>query len=423
VAALRIEQLKLLVENIRLYGLGSQLQEIVLTENHLFLQHYAKVAFTIGVELKPLAPRLGYFYGDIPKKKSLVKPIVLFLKAHARNHRLTNIITDETLGRVIKLIYGSNCECEVEIRLIPHGVNIIVKTPEKSLSLFPAKSLPPSSTTTDNALRESFDIEGYLDDWMGAILGGSSKKVAVDELDVKEKRKQKEVAKKQSLINKLQDDLKSMDKPWLAVGEYLKIHQSIEVPEDWAKLIDPAIPLNANMQRCFDRHKLQEKRKEQMIERIEHLVNEIDELQSESHSIADTPGRPVKSLAGELLSKAKAKGRKLILSEGIEAVFGKSAKDNMALLRRAQGWDLWLHLRDLPGSHLIVRRPRQKNVDHQLLVQAALWLLKETIGKKKVIEGDRYDVIVTECRYVKPIKGDKLGRVNYQNETTLTLRV
>lgn len=422
-AALRIEQLKILVENIKLYGLGAQLQELVLTETHLFLQHYAKGSFTIGVELKPLAPRLGYFFGDIPKKKSLVKPIILFLKAHARNHRLTDVIADEKMGRVVQLIYGTNGECEVELRLIPHGVNVIVKTPDKSISLFPAKDLPPSTTTADNALAESFELEAYLDQWMETVLGTSNKKQQSSPLADQQRKKRKEIEKKQTLIGKLQDDLKAMDKPWLTAGEYIKTHQTLDVPEDWETLIDRAIPINANMQRCFEKHKLQEKRQQQIGERIQHLVQEIEALQSESDDEKESIDRPIKSLAGELLSKAKAKGRKLVLTEGVEAVFGKSAKDNMALLRRAQAWDLWLHLRDLPGSHLIVRRPRQKNVDHQLLIQAALWLLKETVGKKKVIEGDRYDVIVTECRFVKPIKGDKLGRVNYQNEMTLTLRV
>ncbi len=131
--------------------------------------------------------------------------------------------------------------------------------------------------------------------------------------------------------------------------------------------------------------------------------------------------RPIVSLASELLKKSNAKGRKLLLAENIEAVFGKSAKDNLALLRRAQPWDLWVHLRDLPSSHLFIRRSRNKNVDHTLLLTAAKWLLNETIGKNKVIKGDRYDVIVTECRFVKPIKGDKIGRVTFHNESTLSL--
>lgn len=423
VSALRVEQLKKLVEQVKLYGIGAQLQEIALTESHLLLQHYGKGAFSIGFELKPLAPRMGYFFGELPKKKSLVKPVVLFLKAHARNHRLVDVITDDKLGRVVRLVYGGANGCEVEVRLIPHGVNVLVKADGKSISLFPAKDLPPSSVVTSGS-EDEFDVEAYLDQWMESLLKPSNKKVGGNPVDDQEKKRKKEIDKKLVLMSKLDDDLKAMEKPWQALGEYLKVNQTLEVPEDWRPLLDPTLPVNANMQRCFDKHKLQEKRREQIQERILHIKTEIEELQSATLG-GEVSGlqRPIKSLASELLSKANAKGRKLMLAEGIEAVFGKSAKDNMALLRRAQAWDLWLHLRDLPGSHLIVRRPRQKNVDHHLLIEAARWLLKETLGKKKVIEGDRYDLIVTECRFVKPIKGDRLGRVNYQNETTLTLRV
>ncbi len=422
-AALKVDQLQKLVENIRMYAIGVQLQEVALTENYLLLQHYGKGAFTIAIELHPLEPRLGYYFGEIPKRKFIVKPIVLFLKAHARNLRLSDIQIDVNLGRVIGLTYGvGEHQCAVEVRLIPHGVNVIIKAGGKSISLFPAKALPPSSIKLSNE-PEPFDVEAYLDEWTTRLMSPSVKGPSSNPLEDQDKKRKKELEKKKILMGKLELDLKAMDKPWLQLGEYLKVHQTMEVPEEWVAMLDQSLPVNANMQRAFDRHKNQERRKAQLHERMDHIQEEIQEMQNAPAAGASEMDRPVKSLASELLGKAKAKGRKLLLAEGIEAVFGKSAKDNMALLRKAQAWDLWLHLRDLPGAHLIVRRPRQKNVDHNLLLEAARWLLNETIGKKKVIEGDRYDVIVTECRHVKPIKGDRLGRVIFQNESTLTLRV
>lgn len=422
-SALKFNQLLILAENLRRYAIGSQLQDIVLTERYLFLQHYAKGNLIIGVELKPLAPRLGYFFGDIPKGRALVKPLVLFLKAHARNHRLKEVIVNEHLGRVIQLVYGHEQSCTVEIRLIPHNMNILVRAGDKSLSLFPAKDLPPSVKPEGDVAIENFNVEEYLDDWMSHLQTPATKKQSGNPQEDLQKKRNKELSKKQVLVAKLENDLLNLTKPWAEVGEYLKTNLSLEVPDDWQPLLDKSLPVVANMQRCFENQKIQERRREQILERIDHLKSELRELEVAPAGATADLERPVRSMASELLTKAKAKGRKLILSEGIEAVFGKSAKDNLALLRRAQAWDLWLHLRDLPGSHLIIRRPRQKNVDHHLLLQAARWLLNETLGKKKVIDGDRYDVIVTECRFVKPIKGDRLGRVNYQNEMTLSLKL
>lgn len=422
-ASLRVEQLQQLVESMKTYAIGVQLQEIVLTENYLFLQHYGKGSFTIAIELRPLEPRIGYYFGEIPKRKSIVKPIVLFLKAHARNLRISDISMEVELGRVVCFTYGiGEHQCALEVRLIPHGVNVIIKADGKEISLFPAKALPPSTqqVVTDP---ESFNIDTYLDEWMARLMNPSVKGPSSNPQQDQEKKRKKEIEKKKILLGKLEMDLQGMEKPWSSLGEYLKVHQSMDVPEEWVPLLDQSLPVNANMQRCFEKHKNQERRQEQIHERMNHIQQEINELQVPLVLGDSEVNRPVKSLASELLGKAKAKGRKLHLAEGIEAVFGKSAKDNLALLRKAQGWDLWLHLRDLPGSHLIIRRPRQKNVDHNLLLEAARWLLNETIGKKKVIEGDRYDVIVAECRYVKPIRGDRIGRVTFQNESTLTLRV
>ena len=426
-SALKVDQLLILSEKLKQYGLGTQLQEIALTENYLLLQHYGKGDFTIGIELKPLEPQLGYYFGALPKRKYLIKPIILFLKAHARNLRLSEVIVDSTLGRVVRLIYGINeRKCTIELRLIPHGMNIVIETEDKIISLFPAKVLPPSMTSTLLPSGEEFNLENYLDEWTQRLLNPKStppkNKTSTPQEDQEKKRK-KEIEKKLVLLGKLELDYQAMNKPWNQLGEYLKIKQSLEVPEDWLPLLDPSLPVNSNMQRCFEKHKNQERRKEQNQERVSYINNEIEELKRNNDPSQNSLSRAVKSSASELLGKAKAKGRKLQLAEGIEAVFGKSAKDNMALLRKAQAWDLWLHLRDLPGAHLIVRRPRSKNVDHHLLLEAGRWLLNETIGKKRVIDGDRYDLIMTECRHVKPIKGDRLGRVHFQNETTLTLRV
>ncbi len=438
-SVLKLEQLLILVNYLKDYGLGGQLQDISLNESHLFLQHYIKQKnshhiqedttpsygeFTVGIELRPLSPRLGYFFGPIPKKKYLVKPIVLFLKAHARNLRLSEVRVDREKGRVVTFVYvgTENRFCEIEVRLIPHGVNVIISSGGKSISLFPVKELPtsiyqPPSEDID------FNLEAYLNSWFEGLSKAKTTVNTESLEEAQERKRKKEIQKKETIIEKLEKDLLELNKPWRAVGEYLKGQHQVDAPSDWQEFVNPSLSVSANMQICFDKHKLQEKRKEQMLERIQHLREEINKLQESSGAESVIAERPIRSLASELLSKAKAKGRKLQLGDGMEAVFGKSAKDNLALLRRAQAWDLWLHLRDLPGSHLIIRRARNKNVDHASLLEAARWLLNETLGKNKVITGDRYDIIVTECRFVKPIKGDRLGRVTFQNEMTLTLRV
>ena len=64
-----------------------------------------------------------------------------------------------------------------------------------------------------------------------------------------------------------------------------------------------------------------------------------------------------------------------------------------------------------------------ETVTREQIEKVAEWVLTQSLGKRKPQSGERYDVIYTECRFVKPIKGDHVGRVNYHNESVLTLRI
>jgi phage tail tube protein FII len=314
-------------------------------------------------------------------------------------------------------------ECLIELQLIPRRLNVIVKSAvksvdkseaksaEKSISLFPVRELPPSlSVVEGQGAQVPFDLDGYLDRWMERFkgpspqgkglqrqdsqrqgpqafsaqgpstslgAGGSVTGSLPSELQKQEQKLRKEKLKKEQLIGKLEIDEQKMKHPWAAVGQYIIAKQSLDVPDDWKTYVDFNLPLSANIQNCFDRHKAQEKSRLQVIERINHLKQEIDELSKKLDSgDFSTAEKPIRSLASELLGKAKAKGRKKILADQVEAVFGKSAQDNMALLRKAQPWDLWVHVKDLPSAHLFIRRPRGKQVDHHLILEAARWCLE-----------------------------------------------
>ena len=118
--------------------------------------------------------------------------------------------------------------------------------------------------------------------------------------------------------------------------------------------------------------------------------------------------------------KLKSKHKKMKLSEQSFIVVGKSAKDNHNLLREAAPFDIWLHLRDFPSSHGIIRKNKNYEVSAEELDLAIQFLLKQNFGHKwEQYQGQKFEVIVVEKRYVKPIKGDAVGRVNYHSEKTL----
>jgi predicted ribosome quality control (RQC) complex YloA/Tae2 family protein len=116
-------------------------------------------------------------------------------------------------------------------------------------------------------------------------------------------------------------------------------------------------------------------------------------------------------------------GKKLNLSDSEFVVVGKSAADNLQILRDAQPWDLWLHLKDLPSAHGIVRRHRGKPVTDEKLIVAIHYILKMTPKVARHLKaGDRVEGLVAECRYVSPLKGDHLGRVTVKESRTLAFK-
>ncbi len=431
--SLKFGQLSKLCVEIESALRGAQLQDIVLTKNHLILQHYMKGSVLLGLHLNSQVPTLGLLYEELKKNKNLIKPIVLFLKAHAKNKKLDSISLNQEEGRIVYLNYigkGESGEetCQIKFVLIPRALNVIIKSGSKSISMFPQKTFPPSimSENPDDVLQ--FNVQDYLTEWT-SVFHNPIKSVMESE-EILLQRKLKVIDKKKSALKYLIEDLEKANVPWLNIGEYLKEKQTIDVPDDWKIYIDETKSFSDNLQNCFEKHKEQDRRINHLREKIKHLKEELLNLEDEeilkfskikSHQEASRPSDL--SVAAQFMQKAGAHGRKFSLNSKVEAVIGKSAADNLSLLRKAQAWDIWVHLKDYPSAHAIIRRPRGIAISHSDILKVAEWVLRQTLKDKNINEGDRYQIVSTECRHVKPIKGDKIGRVIYHNEENLVLKV
>ncbi len=100
--------------------------------------------------------------------------------------------------------------------------------------------------------------------------------------------------------------------------------------------------------------------------------------------------------------------RELITEAGLQIWVGKSDKDNDKLtFSHAHGSDYWLHARDVPGSHVILRLGKVKEPDDESLkdaIQAALFYSKAKDRK----EGE---VCVTQCKFVSRFGQNQPGKV------------
>jgi predicted ribosome quality control (RQC) complex YloA/Tae2 family protein len=111
---------------------------------------------------------------------------------------------------------------------------------------------------------------------------------------------------------------------------------------------------------------------------------------------------------------------RLKLSKQFELCAGASAAANdYVTFQLAQPEDLWFHVRDLPGAHVVLRRlQREAKATEELVLAAAQWAADHSKAKP----GEKVTVSYTEKKNVKKIPGAPAGMVTMTKEKSLTLK-
>lgn len=113
--------------------------------------------------------------------------------------------------------------------------------------------------------------------------------------------------------------------------------------------------------------------------------------------------------------KKESKAMHFLSSEGYDIYVGKNNKQNDYLtLKFADKNDIWLHTKDIPGSHVIIRK-NSNEIPEQTLYEAAL--LSAFNSKARMSSNVAVDY--TEKKNVKKPNGAKPGMVIYENNNTL----
>ena len=101
---------------------------------------------------------------------------------------------------------------------------------------------------------------------------------------------------------------------------------------------------------------------------------------------------------------------------GYKILVGKNAQDNDVLtLRHAAKNDLWLHARDCPGSHVIVRCKPGSNFPKPVIERAAALAAWHSKRKGETL----CPVSYTERKFIRKRKGDPPGAVIMERETVI----
>jgi predicted ribosome quality control (RQC) complex YloA/Tae2 family protein len=148
---------------------------------------------------------------------------------------------------------------------------------------------------------------------------------------------------------------------------------------------------------------------------LEIAINwpEIDDVQQALQSAGYWQGRKAKRIGGGGLSAPL----RIVTQDGFVIWVGRNSRQNENVtFKKSSPEDLWLHARQVPGAHVIIKFDGRQITD-ELIEQAAG--VAAYYSKRR--NDGRVPVDVTRIKYVKKIKGAAQGMVTYRNERTLNV--
>ena len=207
---------------------------------------------------------------------------------------------------------------------------------------------------------------------------------------------------------------------------YSETGEKITVP------LDPKLPPSANAAKYFKKYKKLKKATELAHGRIKEISAEIDYLDNTLHAIEHCDSEDLaieiqnELMDGGYIRRSKKKtSRKLppskphhfLSSDGHEIYVGRNNKQNDTLtMRFARADDIWLHTKDIPGSHVIIRAKNNK-VSQKAINEGAF--LAAWFSKAR--NSSNVPVDYTKRRNIRKPNGSKPGYVIYLTNSTINV--
>ncbi|MDX1991607.1 MAG: NFACT RNA binding domain-containing protein [bacterium] len=208
----------------------------------------------------------------------------------------------------------------------------------------------------------------------------------------------------------------------------LRAQYDLDKPELVIRL-DPTLTPLENAQRYFNRYNKAKKALDdvpQLIEETRNRLAYLDQLATDLETASNWPD--IDDVMAELSSSGYYQGKRakrlggagqsapirIVTPDAYVMWVGRNSRQNeIVTFKRGGGDDLWLHARDVPGAHVVIKfdgRAIPDRIIDQAAAMAAYYSARRTDGK--------VPVDVTRVKYVRKIKGGGQGMVTYRNEET-----
>ena len=202
---------------------------------------------------------------------------------------------------------------------------------------------------------------------------------------------------------------------------YSETGEKISIP------LDRRLTIAANVAACYKRYDKLKRSTKFIAEQIRLCREEIAYLETIAHALtASTTLADIDEIRAELIgggyikdarkrtaSSKRPQPLKFIAPDGTEILVGKNnAQNDRLTFKLSAPDDIWLHAKDITGSHVIVRSSRVTDETLQLAAEIAAHFSKAQ-GSSNV------PVDYVACKFLKKPSGAKPGFVVFTNQRTL----
>jgi predicted ribosome quality control (RQC) complex YloA/Tae2 family protein len=197
--------------------------------------------------------------------------------------------------------------------------------------------------------------------------------------------------------------------------------------------LDPARPLDAQIEARYRRARRlarggeialrRHTATEQSIAALEQILCEVESA-TQSESLAPLLERlpatsPRRTSARADAAPARLPWHTFASSDGLPILVGRSARDNDRLtFQQARGNDVWLHVEDHTGSHVVIRAPKGAQMPRRTLEEAALLAAHYSDARGEAVVAVRW----TERKHVRKPRGAPPGAVTVAAARTIDIR-
>ncbi len=420
--------------------------------------------------MHPHFPRL-HLVAEAPPALPTPPDFVMLLRKHLQRAKLASVLAVPG-DRVIELGFQAGGKpLRLVAECIPGKPNLVLVDAEGAVvashgtGRYGGRLLAPGQPyrhpdRPDRAFPEALDPlppPGCRDRhaWLAETFCRREAEHGLDRLAASVRRRLRRLLRKEEkrLVNLARDRASAGDpERWRQQGELLKIHAgrlekglaSIEVPDLFAPgtppvriPLDPRLDLAGNMEAFFRKYRKALSGREKIASMIEEAEgarrDHAARLSDLETFVAEGRAEAVRDLAARLGVRAPEEGggkprrkagpaprlpfRRFESREGFPIWVGRNDAENDRLTaREARGRDLWFHADGWPGSHVLVRVPKDRQASQETLLDAgnlALFFSKA--------RGKRADVSYTEARHVRKSRKAKPGAVSLSRRSTLRI--